>query len=244
MTEPADRGKTPPKMTFPPDARENKASHDPRNSYIMGSRSGHVFEFNDNLEAEHITLQHRTGSLIQFHPDGAIAITAHKGKFTMVFGENRMYITGAYDIVVDGDASLKVKGDYNVTVDGDYNTTVTGNMNTTVGKNHNTVVLDDQVIHAKNQTTKIAENTEHTTEGKTYIGSHQGLALICTGANADLASDQEVNVSSGKKTYVQSVGPVNIKAGEDMIVKAATTMDITSKEGMTLVDTTSIDLNP
>jgi hypothetical protein len=236
MTEPADRGKTPEKMTFPPDARMDKASHDPRNSYIMGSRSGHVFEFNDNLEAEHITLQHRTGSLIQFHPDGAISITAHKGQFTMVFGENRMYVTGAYDIVVDGDASLKVKGDYNVNVDGDYNTVVSGNMNTTVGKNQNTVVLDDQVVHAKNQTTKIAENTEHTTEGKTYIGSHAGMAVVCTGGNAEFASDQKVNLSSGVKTFVQSFGPIAVKAG--------TSMDINSKSGMKIEDPSGIDLNP
>jgi hypothetical protein len=56
-----------------------------------------------------------------------------------VFGENRMKITGAYDITVDGAASLKVAKDYNVTVQGDINMTATKNFNLTAQNFNQTI---------------------------------------------------------------------------------------------------------
>ncbi len=192
---------TPEKITFPEDTRSKKEAQDPKNTYQHVTRSGHVFEMNDNAEGEHITLQHRGGSMIQFQPDGKISITTSDGMYTAVFGENRMYITGAYDIVVDGSASMKVKGDYNLTVDGDFNTTVSGDMNTVVGKNKNDTVGDDHVVIAENQTTKVSNNTEHTSEGKTYIGADGGLKLESTSAvvNIDAATKMNLNSKSGMK---------------------------------------------
>lgn len=223
-----DRAETPPKIEFPKDAREDKKSHDPKNSYIHTSRSGHVLEINDNEGAEHVTLQHRSGSMLQFMPDGTVTMTAHKGQYTVVFGENRMYVTGAYDVVVDGAASMKVKGDYNMTVDGNMNTTVTGDMNTVVGKNQNTTVVADQVIRAENQTTKISNNTEHTTEGKAYFAADGAMGLFSTSSSLSLGADSSVEMSSGTST----------------LVDAGTSMDIQSKSGMTLKDSSGIDLNP
>ena len=52
---------TPNKINFPEDARSKKEAQDPKNTYQHVSRSGHVFEMNDNAEGEHITLQHRCG---------------------------------------------------------------------------------------------------------------------------------------------------------------------------------------
>jgi len=182
------KNKTPEKLTFPEDSRSLKTAQDPKNTYQHVTRSGHVFEMNDNAEGEHITLQHRAGSMIQFQPDGKITITSSDGMYTAIFGENRMYITGAYDIVVDGSASLKVKGDYNLTVDGDFNTTVSGDMNTVIGKNKNDTVGDDHVVIAENQTTKVSNNTEHTSEGKTYIGADGGLKFESTSGSMDLNS--------------------------------------------------------
>jgi hypothetical protein len=192
----ADKMETPAKITFPSDARELKASQDPKNTVQHVTRSGHVFEMNDNDGAEQITLQHRAGAMFQFLPDGKVTITSSAGMYTMVFGANQMYITGSHDIVVDGSASIKVKGDYNVTVDGNLNTSVTGDMNTVVGKNQNTILLGDQVVSAKNQTTKIAENTEHTTEGKTYLGADGGLKVESTSGNMELVADTSMDINS------------------------------------------------
>jgi hypothetical protein len=192
---------TPEKITFPEDTRAKKEAQDPKNTYQHVTRSGHVFEMNDNAEGEHITLQHRSGSLIQFQPDGKISITTSDGMYTAVFGENRMYITGAYDIVVDGSASMKVKGDYNLTVDGNFNTTVSGDMNTVVGKNKNDTIGDDHVVIAENQSTKISNNTEHTSEGATYIGADAGVKIESTSAVVyiDAATKMELNSKSGMK---------------------------------------------
>lgn len=207
MADPDSRSTTPDKITFPEDARSKKEAQDPKNTYQHVTRSGHLFEMCDNAEGEHITLQHRGGSMVQFQPDGKITITSHDGMYTAVFGENRMYITGAYDIVVDGSASLKVKGDYNLTVDGNFNTTVSGDMNTVVGKNKNDTVGDDHVVIAENQTTKISNNTEHTSEGKTYIGADGGLKVESTTATVSLAAATTMDMTSQSgMTLVDSSG--------------------------------------
>jgi hypothetical protein len=179
---------TPEKIDFPDDSRKLKAAQDPKTTYQHKTRSGHVFEMNDTEEGEHVTMQHRTGSMVQFQPDGKILITSHDGMYTAVFGENRLYITGAHDIVVEGDASLKVKGDYNLTVDGNFNTTVSGDMQTLVGGNKNLVVVENQSVVADSQTTKIANNTEHTSEGTAYIGAHEGVKIQSTAGNMHIFS--------------------------------------------------------
>ena len=201
MADPDSRSVTPEKITFPEDARSKKEAQDPKNTYQHVTRSGHLFEMCDNAEGEHITLQHRGGSMVQFQPDGKIMITSHDGMYTAVFGENRMYITGAYDIVVDGSASLKVKGDYNLTVDGNFNTTVSGDMNTVVAKNKNDTIGDDHVVIAENQTTKISNNTEHTSEGVTYLGADGGVKVESTSAAVyvDAATKMELNSKTGMK---------------------------------------------
>ena len=220
---------TPSKVSFPQDTREKKEAQDPRNTYQHKTRSGHLIEMCDNDGAEHVTIQHRSGSMIQFQPDGKIVITSAEGRYTTVFGEDRMYVTGAHDIVVDGAASLRVTKDYNVTVDGDMNLTVTGNMNTVVGKNEHTLIVGNQVLRAKNQTTKIKENTEHSTEGKTLIGSDGDMQVSSTKGNITVGADQNANFVAGKSNLLES--------------KTAN-LDIKSKTGMQLIDSSGIDLNP
>lgn len=219
---------TPEKITFPKDAREAAAAQDPKNTFQHATRSGHLFEMNDNAEGEHITLQHRAGSMVQFTPDGKIHISAHDGMFTAVFGTNVMYITGTYDVVVDGSASMKVKGDYNVTVDGDLNTTVSGNMNTVVGKNHNTAVTRQIAVTADTEVHRTKTGLELTTEGF-------------------------MNIFSGAFMYIQSItSTIWMQAKQDFRIDAdvrlgiysKSTIKVKSKAGMKIIDASGIDLNP
>ena len=114
------------------------------------TRSGHVFQLDDSQGAETVTLQHRGGTAIQISPDGSLHLTAHNGKYEIVFGEDRMTISGAQDITVKGDASMRVYGDYNVTCQKDYNLTVLGNFNL-AAKNHNRHILGNIDTQARNE---------------------------------------------------------------------------------------------
>lgn len=223
---------SPDTINFPEDAR--KKATDPKYTYQHVSRSGHLFEINDNKGAEHVTLQHRSGSLIQFHPDGKITFTSHNSRYTAIFGTDTLYITGSYDVVVEGAHSMRVEGDVNHTVHGNYNLTVEGDINMLAGKNLNTTALADHEIKAVNQTTKISGKTEHSTEGMAYFGSDGGLGLFSTGGSVNIHADESLVASSGTSTA--------IAAGTSMSVTAETTLNQESGGAMTITGST-IDLN-
>lgn len=214
---------TPTDWKGPPDARDTGGEYP--NYYIKKTRSGHVFMMDDTKESEHITFQHRSGTMIQMLPDGSIGIAAQNGMYNIVFGENRMLITGAYDITVNGGGSLSVDGDYNVTVKGNYNTTVHGDMNMTV-KNLNQTVRGNMDVAAKNMSMKVEGNTDLTTHGITAIGSDGGLALSSTGDSVAVTASKRVAVKSGAETMLQSKGKMHMKSGGAMNMSASNKLSL------------------
>lgn len=165
---------TPPKWDGPEDARKAKGAGKYPNYYMNRSRSGHVFMMDDSKGAESVTLQHRSGSMLQMLPDGKVNMTTQNGKYELVFGENRIKITGAYDITVNGNASLKVDGDYNMTVARNMNVTVEGDYNIT-SKNSKQTVRDNSVLTAKTMTNAIQNNISI----QSALGS---MSLLCSTA--------------------------------------------------------------
>ena len=105
------RKRSPKKYKVRKDSRsESKAGQYP-NYMSYKSRSGHSLIFDDTAGQETVTLQHRSGTAVQMNPDGGLTMTTHNGKYEVVFGEDRLTISGAQDITVKGDASLRVYGD-------------------------------------------------------------------------------------------------------------------------------------
>ena len=202
-------GTTPAEFKTPPDARETGGEYP--NYFIKKTRSGHVMMMDDTLGSEHVTLQHRGGSMIQFTPDGRITFIAQSGQYSVIFGENRMLITGAQDVVVEGMASLMVKGDYNTTVQGNYNTVVHGDMNITA-KNLNQTIRGNMDTTAKNMTTNIEGSTSITTHGITTIASDGGLGLASTGDSVAIGAGQNIGINSGRKTMIEAGSSLNLKA--------------------------------
>jgi hypothetical protein len=204
---------TPTEYKTPPDARDTGGEYP--NQYIKKTRSGHVMMMDDTLGSEHITLQHRGGSMVQFTPDGRITFIAQSGQYSVVFGENRMLVTGAHDVVVEGMASLMVKGDYNTTVQGNYNTTIHGDMNITA-KNLNQTIRGNMDTTAKNMTTKIEGSTQITTHGITTIASDGGLSLTSTGDAVAIGAAESLGLKSGRKMMVEAGSSLNMKAGGEI----------------------------
>jgi hypothetical protein len=166
----------------------------------------------DSKGAEHVTLQHRSGSMVQFHPDGKVAITAQNGQYTFTFGENRVKITGAYDITVDGAASMKVDGDYNLTVGKNMNIAVKGDLNVNA-KNFNQNMIGNIDIAAKNMTTKLEGSSAVTARGSMGLTSKGGFVagsvddsstLYAGKQMALLADTDEMMIRSGKKMSFES----------------------------------------
>lgn len=216
---------TPAEWSGPPDARETGGEY-PNYNIITKTRSGHVIMTDDTKGSEHITIQHRSGTMIQFSPDGAISIGAQNGMYQIIFGENRMLITGAHDVTVQGAASLSVDGDYNMTVKGNHNTVVHGDMNVTA-KNLNQTIRGNMDTTAKEMSTNIEGSSKITSHGITTIASDGGLALLSTSDSISLGAKQNLGVYSGNKMmmeagssmHMKSIGALNLKTSAKLSLK-------------------------
>lgn len=184
------------------DARGRKGSGEYPNYWSYKDRSGNSLAFDSSQGNESVTLQHRSGSAVQFHPDGSLHITAHNGKYEVTFGEDRMTISGAQDITVKGDASLRVYGDYNVTVHKNYNLSVMGDMNIT-SKNMNRAIRGNMDTQAKNVNKKIEGSINYqahgassfVSKGSTTVASQGGKTFIAGASGVHAAVTNEGDMS-------------------------------------------------
>lgn len=207
---------TPEQFETAQDARKEQDAGKYPLYYSHKSRSGHVFNLDDSPGAESVTLQHRSGSSIQMMPDGQVVFTNKKGKYEVTFGANRMIITGAHDVTVQGGGSLKVDGDYNMTVRGNMNYVCDGDFNATF-KNYNMAVrgnMDTGVLG--NQTTKVEGNTEHASEGRTILTGDGGVGIGSSSDSVGIEAAQEMGIKAGQKVMLESGGKTSIKAGGDV----------------------------
>jgi hypothetical protein len=234
--------KTPKSWKGPPDARGIKGAGTYPNYHSQKTRSGHTFTMDDSEGAESITLQHRSGSMVQFLPDGAIQFVSHNGQYTFVFGENRVQITGAYDVTVKGDCSLSVDGDYNMTVQGNHNTVVNGDMNITA-KNMNSVIRGNIDTSAKNMSTKIEGSTSIETEGLTTISSDGGVAIASSGAPATIISKGDLGIATTGKFMLHAGGAAHIKTDTNMFMSSGGTFQMKGFGQMALDGGSEIHLN-
>jgi hypothetical protein len=223
-----DKKTTPDTWDGPLDAREYDGAGQYPNYYSHKTRSGHVFMMDDSNGAEHVTMQHRSGSMVQFLPDGKINITAHNGQYNIVFGENRMMVTGASDVTVEGDASLKVKGDYNVAVQGDVNFSAQGDINWTAA-NISTTARQNIDISGQNRTEKIIGTITQNSQGpQNIIGGtamsvvstigqiflHGGtFAVLSAMTNCVIESLVDINLNSTARISLAALGGISEKAG-------------------------------
>ena len=75
------------------------------------SESGHALEFDDTKGAERVHVYHRSGSYTEWGPEGDRAERIQRNKYTVVAGDEAVYIKGDVQIYVDGDYRLNVTGD-------------------------------------------------------------------------------------------------------------------------------------
>lgn len=170
---------TQPKFDGLDDARILPGSDNLLYKSITKTRSGHVLELNDNKGAESITLQHRTGAMMQLQPDGSVRFVSQNGKMGFeINGQGYVKVSGAYDIIADGDYSVRAKngnmhftGDLKVTVDGTYSVSA---------KNMTETIAEKYEITAQNYTLTSVDNSAFIAGGYQYIGSGSDGTRIFT----------------------------------------------------------------
>jgi hypothetical protein len=100
---------------------------------VYESESGHAFEIDDTPDNERIHLYHRSGSYVEYGPEGDRSERIQKDKFTVVVGNDSVYIQGDVTVFVDGNATVDVGGDASVGIGGNATVDIGGDASVGVG---------------------------------------------------------------------------------------------------------------
>ena len=95
---------------------------------VYESESGHALEFDDTKDNERIHLYHRSGSYTEYGPQGDRSERIQRNKFTVVVGDEQVYVQGDVTVYIDGNATMQVGGNFNATIGGTCDITSGGNM--------------------------------------------------------------------------------------------------------------------
>ena len=105
----------------------------PYNS-VYESDSGHALEFDDTKGAERVHLYHRSGSYIEWGPNGDRSERIQRNKFTVVVGDEQVYVQGDVTVYIDGNATMQVGGNFSADIGGTCTINSGGNMKFTAPK--------------------------------------------------------------------------------------------------------------
>ena len=224
---------TPAKFSGPKDARHHEKAGLYPNYQAWKTRAGHVFIMDDSKFGEHITLQHRSGSMLQMFPDGAVQFVAHNGRYQFTFGEDRILVTGAQDVVVQGAASLRVEKDYNMTVMGDINTTVDGNYNITA-KNFHMDIGGNIDIVSKNMTVKTQGSMEYSAHQTATFSGDAGVAIASTDGSVGMVASEDIGVRAYGKLMLTADGNIEVKSDADLNLESESDTNIKSGSALKL----------
>ena len=102
-------------------------------NHVFQSESGHVTEFDDTPNAERVHIFHRSGSFIEFHPNGDVVYKDVKNKYEITVSDRDIYVGGNCNITVAGDANIYSKGTLNLKSEENLNIQTRGNLKMTAG---------------------------------------------------------------------------------------------------------------
>ncbi len=86
---------------------------------VFQSESGHVQEYDDTPNAERVHVYHRSGSFVEFHPNGDIVYKSTRDQFEVTVSDRNVYVGGNCNITVAGDSNIYTKGVARMESDGD-----------------------------------------------------------------------------------------------------------------------------
>ena len=195
--DPTERGKSAAGTTNVETLSSRSASNrrNPEYPYndVYESESGHIFEIDDTPFAERLYRKHRTGTFEEIDADGNKVTRVIKDNYTIVHGNDYVYVKGNVNLTVDADCRTYIKGNWDIQVDGNKTEIITGNVTETYKSQHATTVDKERNETVKGKTTENYTTKEETTSGdvtETYGGkqntSVSGNRKLQSGAGIDM----------------------------------------------------------
>lgn len=199
--------------------------------------AGHVTEFDDTPGRERILIKHKSGTGLEFQPDGTILMYSSKNTVRVTAGDEKVIIEGDGDVTyhgnlklrVDGNFDLDVGGDFNVTVAGDkledtkggirqdvngnVQTLINGNVSTQITKNESRVIWGDQDYYIRGNKTNLVQGV---------IENMSKDVMRMTSETQINASSPDINIAATNLSAFGATGTI----GGDQIVYYGTTAHI------------------
>jgi predicted chitinase len=97
---------------------------------VLETESGHILEFDDTPGAERIHIYHRSGTFVEYHPDGAQVTRINADAYEIVLSDKNVFIHGDCHITAKNDINLKAGGNINLEASGDVRIKAQGSVKT------------------------------------------------------------------------------------------------------------------
>lgn len=101
---------------------------------VKETESGHIFEMDDTKKYERLHIWHRSGSFIEFFPNGAVVQKVTSSEFKIVMAEKYEHVMNRYNLTVDGPYNLKVYNNSTIAISGSCKIKVGGDVTIESGK--------------------------------------------------------------------------------------------------------------
>lgn len=178
--------------------------------------SGHVIEVDDTKDAERIKVFHRTGTMLEIHPDGTIVRRHVKddyrlttgNKFSSTEGNNTYLVKGDDDFRLNGDQRTKIDKSRFEQIDVDEEVKIDGNQTIVIGK-------DETITIHGNETLEVDGDRKRTVHGNESV-QIDGNETVTIEKNNDVTINGKCTIDVQGNTVLRAP---NIQLGEDGAVE-------------------------
>jgi hypothetical protein len=179
-------------VDFPSPINESKAANrankvEPNSYYaaiypynnVYESESGHAMEFDDTKGAERIHLYHRSGSYVEWGPAGDRSERIQRDKFSVVIGDDSVYVQGNVNLFIDGNVTAQIGGNVTADIGGNVTADIGGQVDMTVGGTVNSTASsfnltgDLNVTGTIKATQNIIDGTRSMANDRAIYNSHR-----------------------------------------------------------------------
>ena len=208
---------------------EANASTYPYN-HVHKTESGHVFEVDDTPGSERLHRYHKAGTFEEVQADGSRVVKVVGNNYELYSNGSNVFIKGAVNITVQGDAHILTKGNRVEEIEGDHYVTVHGDRVTKIGGNDvkevvsdvstqingglsQRVAKDSRYIYTENVDTKVGKNYslvigKNLRETVTVNHSNYtfGNTAVISFGSFDVGATKNVNFGAAQKINMKSIG--------------------------------------
>lgn len=175
-------------------------------NHVHRTESGHFTEFDDNKGSERISINHRSGSYMEFHPNADFSSTINGNYYSTVYANSHIHVCGFSMITVDKNLKLLVNSTKNQTTneksyDLDIEVEEGANVNISIKKGNCNICIDEGDVNLKLEKgdMNIVQNDgdyKHKVNGN-YILDVSGEMNIHVGGN------EIKTIKGGRATFIE-----------------------------------------